>query len=85
MRRLPLFPDIHLADLPDSVRSASLAGWSDKRGEHRLIEEALLSFADDKSRAADYIGWTPAVAEKMQLWGAEERFQWDGKAWGIAA
>ncbi|HEU5179225.1 MAG TPA: sigma-54-dependent Fis family transcriptional regulator, partial [Candidatus Polarisedimenticolia bacterium] len=48
---------IQLADLPDSVRSASLAGWSDKRGEHRLIEEALLRFAGDKSRAADYIGW----------------------------
>ena len=48
---------IQLSDLPDSVRSASLVGWSDKRGEHRLIEEALLRFAGDKSRAAEYIGW----------------------------
>jgi Nif-specific regulatory protein len=48
---------IHLKDLPDSVRSACIVGWSEKKGEHRLIEEALLRFSGDKSRAADYIGW----------------------------
>jgi len=48
---------IHLKDLPDSVRSASVVGWFGKKGEHRLIEEALSRFAGDKSRAADYIGW----------------------------
>ena len=48
---------IHLKDLPDSVRSACMVGWSEKKGEHRLIEEALARFSGDKSRAAEYIGW----------------------------
>ena len=48
---------IHLKDLPDSIRSAHLVSWSGKKGEHRLIEEALARFAGDKSRAAEYIGW----------------------------
>jgi len=48
---------IHLKDLPDSVRSACVVGWSEKKGEHRLIEEALARFSGDKSRAAEYIGW----------------------------
>jgi DNA-binding NtrC family response regulator len=48
---------IQLKDLPDSVRSASMVGWSKKKGEHRLIEEALARFAGDKTKAAEYIGW----------------------------
>jgi len=56
---------ITLGDLPDAIRSTAIPGWSERRGEHRLIEEALFRFAGDKSRAAEYIGWTPDVAEKM--------------------
>jgi len=48
---------IQLKDLPDPVRSACVVSWSEKKGEHRLIEEALARFAGDKSRAAEYIGW----------------------------
>ena len=44
-------------DLPESIRSAAIVSWSEKKGEHRLIEEALRRFAGDKTRAADYIGW----------------------------
>ena len=76
---------IQLNDFPDSVRSACVVGWSEKKGEPRLIEEALARFAGDKSRAAEYIGWTPAVAEKMQVWGQGERFKWEGEGWVKAA
>ena len=48
---------IVLNDLTDAVRSCAVISWSEKKGEHRLIEEALCRFGGDKTRAADYIGW----------------------------
>jgi transcriptional regulator with PAS, ATPase and Fis domain len=48
---------IHLRDLPDSLLSENVVSFSQKSGEQRLIEEALLRFQGDKTRAAAYIGW----------------------------
>ncbi len=48
---------IELDDLPDSLRSGTVVAWSEKKGEQRMIEEALFRFGGDKTRAAAYIGW----------------------------
>ena len=48
---------ITLDDLPESIRSATIVSWSEKKGEHLLIEEALRRFTGDKTRAAPYPGW----------------------------
>ena len=79
------------SDLPDRIRQ--LQGLFDgharptgpKTGEQLLIERALQDSGGDKAKAARYIGWTPDVAEKMQIRTGEERFRWGGKEWGKAA
>jgi transcriptional regulator with GAF, ATPase, and Fis domain len=48
---------IALDDLPPAIREGASVSWSEKRAEHRMIEEALIRFFGDKTRAADYIGW----------------------------
>jgi hypothetical protein len=76
---------IHMKDLLDSARSACMVGWSEMKGEYRLIEEAPARFAGDKSPAAEYIRWTPAVAKKTQICGPTERFRWEGERWHKAS
>jgi regulatory Fis family protein len=74
-----------LSDLPDSIRRGALVSFSEKKGEHRLIVEALFRFGGDKTRAAEFIGWTPDVLEKTSGWRGEERFRGEGEGWSEAA
>ena len=66
---------IHLKDLPDAIRSASVVGWTEKKGEHRLIEEALARFAGDKTRPAESIGWNrQKLYRKMEQYNIPRDF-----------
>jgi hypothetical protein len=56
-----------------------------KAGEQMLIEKALFNFEGDKTRAARFIGWTRAEAEKMQPWASQEAIRWDQHWWLEAA
>jgi DNA-binding NtrC family response regulator len=51
---------------PRNWRSAQ-APEPSKTGEQLMIEDALRRYAGDKAKAARFIGWTSAEAEKISL------------------
>jgi DNA-binding NtrC family response regulator len=82
---------IEAPDLPDRIRHMMITeeapqySAGGKAGEQMLIEKALFNFEGDKTRAARFIGWTRAEAEKMQPWASQEAIRWDQHWWLEAA